>query len=67
MSDIEEDEEVPIILGQPFLRVNKEKVMFNIYRSMRFLEDTSTCFQIEVIEQCVEEAFGENKAIAYLE
>ncbi|XP_042972995.1 uncharacterized protein LOC122304796, partial [Carya illinoinensis] len=49
--DMEEDEEVPLILGRPFLatgralidvqkgeltlRVNKEEVMFNIYQAMR--------------------------------
>ena len=34
--------------------------MFNIYRAMRFLEDLSTCFQVDVIEQCVVEAFQED-------
>ena len=50
--DMEENQEVPLILGQPFLvmgralidvqkgeltlRVNKEEVMFNIYQAMRF-------------------------------
>ncbi|XP_035546857.1 uncharacterized protein LOC118348729 [Juglans regia] len=49
--DMEEDQEVPLILGQPFLatgralidvqngeltlRVNKEEIMFNIYQAMR--------------------------------
>ena len=71
--DMEEDQEVPLILGRPFLatgralidvqkgeltlRVNKEEVMFNIYQAMRFLEDPSTCFRIDVIEQCIVEAF----------
>ena len=57
---MEEDQEVPLILGRPFLvtgraliavqkgelalRVNKEKVMFNIYQAMRFPKDLSTCF-----------------------
>ncbi|WKA05269.1 hypothetical protein VitviT2T_023244 [Vitis vinifera] len=59
--DMEEDQEVPLILGRPFLamgralidvqkgeltlRVNKKEVMFNIYQAMRFPEDPSTCFQ----------------------
>ena len=73
--DMEEDEEVPLILGRPFLatgralidvqkgeltlRVNKEEVMFNIYQAMRFPEDPSTCFRVDVITQCVEKAFQE--------
>ena len=71
--DMEEDQEVPLILGRPFLatgralidvqkgeltlRVKKEEVMFNIYQAMRFTEDLSTCFRVDVIEQCVVEAF----------
>ena len=74
--DMEEDQEVPLILGRPFLatgralidiqkgeltlRVNKEEVMFNIYQAIRFPEDLSTCFQVDVIEQCVVEAFQED-------
>ena len=74
--DMEEDQEVPLILGRPFLatgrvlidvqndeltlRVNKEEVMFNIYQAMRFPEDPSACFRVDVIEQCVVEAFQED-------
>ena len=64
--DMEEDQEVPLIFGRPFLAtgrvlidvqkgeltliVNKEDVMFNIYQAMRFPEDPSTCFWVDVIE-----------------
>ena len=64
--DMEEDEEIPLILGQPFLatgralidvqkgeltlRVNKEEVMFNIYQAMRIPEEPSTCFRVDVIK-----------------
>ena len=81
--DMEEDQEVPLILGQPFLatrralidvqkgeltlRVNKEEVMFNIYQAMRYPEDLSTCFQVDVIEQCVVEAFQEDVPADHLE
>ncbi|XP_030939518.1 uncharacterized protein LOC115964323 [Quercus lobata] len=81
--DMEEDQEVPLILGRPFLatgralidvqkgeltlRVNKEEVIFNIYQAMRFLEDPSTCFRVDVIEQCVVEAFQEDVPADHLE
>ena len=57
--DMEEDHDVPLILGQPFLstsralidvhsseltlRVNEEEVIFNIYRSMKFPDEAATC------------------------
>ena len=34
--------------------------MFNIYQAMRFPEDLSTCFQVDVIKQCVVETFQED-------
>ena len=80
---MEGDQEVPPILGRPFLatgralidvqngeltlRVNKEEIMFNIYQAMRFLEDPSTCFRVDVIEQCVVEAFQEDVPADHLE
>ncbi|XP_068649550.1 uncharacterized protein [Aristolochia californica] len=81
--DMEEDEKVPLILGRPFLatgralidvqkgeltlRVNKEEVMFNIYQAMKFPEDPSTCFRVDIIKQCVEEAFQEDMPADHLE
>ena len=81
--DMEEDQEVPLILGRPFLatgralidvqngeltlRVNKEEVMFNIYQAMRFLEDPSICFWVDVIEQCVVKDFQEDVLADHLE
>ncbi|XP_068651586.1 uncharacterized protein [Aristolochia californica] len=81
--DMEEDEEVPLIPGRPFLatgralidvqkgeltlKVNKEDVMFNIYQAMKFLEDPSTCFRVDIIKQCVEEAFQEDLPADHLE
>ena len=41
--------------------------MFNIYQAMRFPEDLSTCFQVDVIEQCVVEAFREEVQADHLE
>ncbi|XP_068644651.1 uncharacterized protein [Aristolochia californica] len=81
--DMEEDEEVPLILGRPFLatgralidvqkgeltlRVNKEEVLFNIDQTMKFPEDPSTCFRVDIIKQCVEEAFQEDMPADHLE
>ncbi|XP_035550037.1 uncharacterized protein LOC108989976 [Juglans regia] len=76
--DMEEDQEVPLILGYGMalidvqngeltLRVNKEEVVFNIYQAMRFLEDPSICFLVDVIKKCVEEAFEEDVPTDHLE
>ena len=46
---------------------NKEEIMFNIYQAMRFVEDPSTCFRVDVIEQCVVEAFQEDVPADHLE
>lgn len=53
--------------GELTLRVNKEEVMFNIYQAMRFPEDPSTCFRVDIIKQCVEEAFQEDVPVDHLE
>ena len=81
--EMEEDQKVPLILGGPFLamgralidvqkgeltlRVNKEEVMLNIYQAMRFLEDPSICFWVDVIEQCVVKDFQEDVLADHLE
>ncbi|XP_068636070.1 uncharacterized protein [Aristolochia californica] len=81
--DMDEDEKVPLILRRPFLatgrvlidvqkgeltlRVNKEEVMFNIYRAMKFPKDPSTCIRVDIIKQCVEEAFQEYMPADHLE
>ena len=57
--DIEEDQEIPLILGRPFLatgrvlidvhgsqltlRVNDEEVKFDIYQAIKSHESTNTC------------------------
>ena len=59
--DMEEDKDVPIIMGRPFLatgrtlidvaagelimRVNDEQVVFNIFKAMKYPEETDDCFQ----------------------
>ena len=72
---MEEDHEVPLILGRPFLatgramidvqqgnlilRINDEQVTFNVFKSMKYSSGTDTCFKIDAIDQFVDEKFQE--------
>ena len=63
--DMEEDSDVPLILGRPFLatggaiidvqsggltlRVNKEQMTFNIYRTTKPEDEKATCHRVESI------------------
>ena len=65
--DMEEDKNIPIILGRPFLatgralidvqkgelslRVQEEEVTFNIFKSLKFSDASDSCFSVEVIEK----------------
>ena len=67
--DMEEDKEIPIILGRPFLatakamidmqrgefklRVHDDEVKFNVFEAMRHLTESDTCFTIETVEAIV--------------
>ncbi|XP_075479310.1 uncharacterized protein LOC142520193 [Primulina tabacum] len=69
MLDMEEDREIPLILDRPFLatgralidvekgelvlRLNDEKVTFNVFRSMKYL-GSSDCYRIDAIDDIVE-------------
>ena len=69
--DMEEDFEIPIILGCPFLatgkviidvqqgkltlRVNDENVVFNIYESLSHHDEDSTCHAIDIIDHTISE------------
>ena len=71
--DMEEDHEVPLILGTPFLateramfdvqqgnlilRINDEHVTFNVFKSMKYSSSADTCFNINAIDQFVDEKF----------
>jgi hypothetical protein len=73
--EMEEDKEVPIILGRPFLRtagalidvkngtltlnIGDEKVHFHIDRAMKYPAQTEECFMVDVIDELVEENFLE--------
>ncbi|XP_075499729.1 uncharacterized protein LOC142538253 [Primulina tabacum] len=68
--DMEEDHEIPLILGCPFLatgralidvqkgelvlRLNDEKVTFNVFRSMKYPVGPSDCYRIDAIDDIVE-------------
>ncbi|XP_073061965.1 uncharacterized protein [Primulina eburnea] len=68
--DMEEDREIPLILGRPFLatgkalidvqkgelilRFNEESVIFNVFQSIKYPNDTSDCFRIDVTDEFVE-------------
>ena len=76
--DMEEDREIPIILGRRFLaiekalidvhdgnftlRVNGEEVKFNISNAMRFPKERSTCNRVDIVTPCVEDVVS---SIAY--
>ena len=67
--DMEEDREIPIILGRPFLvirralidvqkgelrlRVQDEEVRFSVFRTIRHLAESYFCYRIENIEAIV--------------
>ena len=67
--DMEEDKEIPIILGRPFLatgramidvqrgelklRVQEHEVKFNVFEAVRHLAESDTCFMAEIVEAIV--------------
>ena len=71
--EFEEDEEVPLILGMPFLytskalidvhegtltlRVGDEKCVFDIYKASRQPIDGDFCMRLDVVDKCVDEFF----------
>ena len=73
--EMEEDKEVPIILGRSFLRtagalidvkngtltlrIGDEKVQFQINRAMKYPDQLETCYRVDVIEEVMEELVEE--------
>ena len=67
--DMEEDKEIPIILGRPFLatgramidvqrgelklRVQEEEVKFNVFEVVRHPAESDTCFMADIVEAIV--------------
>ena len=72
--DMEEDNEIPIILGKPFLatgramidvqrgelklRVQEDEVKFNVFEAVRHPEESDTCFMAEIVEAIVSSQSG---------
>lgn len=73
--DEEEEKDVPIIMGQPILaiernltdcdagelimRVNNKQVVFNIIMAVEYLETTDDYFVVNIIEQTATESWKE--------
>ncbi|XP_031283191.1 uncharacterized protein LOC116141858 [Pistacia vera] len=80
--DMEEDREVPLILGRLFLatggtlidihqgkiilRVKDEQVEFNVYGAMKYPSELDTCFEISILDDIVVETLEENYRISPL-
>ena len=72
--DMEEDKEIPIILGRPFLatgremidvqrgelklRVHEDEVKFNVFEVVRHPAESDTCFMAEIVESIVSSQSG---------
>ena len=72
--DMEEDKEIPIILGRPFLatgramidvqrgelklRVQEDEVKFNVFETVRHPAESDTCFMAEIVEAIVSSQSG---------
>ena len=81
--DMEEDREIPIILGRPFLatgrtlidvqqglltfRVNDEEVVFNVFEATKFPSETEECFQCDILDEIVFEEFQKEYPLDYVE
>ena len=72
--DMEEDKEIPIILGRPYLatsramidvqrgelklRVQNDEIKFNVFEVVRHPAKSDTCFMIETVEAIVSSQSG---------
>ena len=72
--DMEEDKEIPIILGRPFLatgramidvqrgelklRVQDDEIKFNVFEAVRHPAESDTCFMIETVEAIMSSQSG---------
>ncbi|XP_073152110.1 uncharacterized protein [Henckelia pumila] len=81
--DMEEDREIPLILSRPFLatgkalidvhkgdlmlRMNDEKVIFNVFQGIRYPVDDSDCFRIDITDDLVEYSVQEQLSMDPLE
>ena len=77
--DMQEDKEVPIILGRPFLatgratidvqkgelklRVQEEEVTFNVFNAIKHPHDNDSCFRVDVLEPIVSSQLGPSEPL----
>ena len=78
--DMEEDKEVPILLGRPFLaigrglidvqkgelrlRVQDEEVNFNVFNAIKHPMESESCFRVDIVEAIM---FSQKDDIDHLE
>ncbi|XP_022869740.1 uncharacterized protein LOC111389116 [Olea europaea var. sylvestris] len=71
--DMEEDKDVPLILGRPFLatrralidvqrgqsilRLGEEQLSFNVFKAMKLPTESDSCYQVDIIDKAVQETF----------
>ena len=76
---MEEDKEVPIILGRPFLamgrvlidvqkgelrqRVQEEEVTFSVFNAIKHPYDNDSCFRVDFIEAIVSNQLGPSEPL----
>ncbi|XP_061348961.1 uncharacterized protein LOC133294321 [Gastrolobium bilobum] len=81
--NMEEDAEIPLLLGRPFLattramidveqgklmlRMNEETVTINVFESMKHPTDGGDCFMIDIIQEAVDDAMKEESSPLELE
>ncbi|KAJ9548230.1 hypothetical protein OSB04_020773 [Centaurea solstitialis] len=73
--DIDEDEEIPLILGRPFLatggalidvkggkltlRVGEEKVVFNVFRAAKYSSRSYECYRVDDVDSISRETYSQ--------
>jgi len=76
--DIEEDREVPLFLGRPFLATGKilidvqkgkltlhvqdEEVSFNDFKAMKYPSNNDECYYIDIVDKVTTETFEKDTA-----
>ncbi|XP_061355033.1 uncharacterized protein LOC133299583 [Gastrolobium bilobum] len=81
--NIEEDAEIPLLLGRPFLatarvmidvergklmlRMNEETVTIDVFESMKHPSDGGDCFMVDIIQEVVDDAMKEESSPLELE
>ncbi|XP_031392181.1 uncharacterized protein LOC116204239 [Punica granatum] len=81
--EMEEDREVPMILGRPFLatgkalidveqgkltlRVMNEQITFNVYDAIKKFDDGKSCYTIDIIDELISESVEEKAGMDTME